>query len=114
MCTNLLSTAGVLDWQDAPTRLRWIRIFTVALPILWGAAYLFIQAPVLMVQIGGVATGIFLLAVVVAVWYLRRTEVDPRLYGGGLFNAVLVISSIAIVLLGVYSALSVFGLTPGA
>jgi hypothetical protein len=86
----------------------------VALPIRWGAAYLFIQAPVLMVQIGGVATGIFLLAVVVAVWYLRRTEVDPRLYGGGLFNAVLVISSIAIVLLGIYSALSVFGLTPGA
>jgi hypothetical protein len=112
MCTNLLSTAGVLDWQDTPTRLRWIRIFTVALPILWGAAYLFIQAPVLMVQIGGVATGIFLLAVVVAVWYLRRTEVDPRLYGNGVFNAVLVISSIAIVLLGVYSALSVFGLTP--
>ena len=50
---------------------------------------------------------------VVAVWYLHRTEVDPRLYGGGLFNAVLIISSIAIVLLGVYSALSVFGLTPG-
>ena len=49
-----------------------------------------------------------------AVWYLRHTEVDPRLYGGGLFNAVLVLSSIAIVLLGVYSALSVLGLTPGA
>jgi hypothetical protein len=113
MCTNLLATVGVLNWQDAPTRLRWIRGFTIALPILWGAAYLFIQAPVLMVQIGGVATGIFLLAVVVAVWYLRRTEVDPRLYGSGLFNTVLIISSIAIVLLGVYSALSVFGLTPG-
>ncbi|MDP8948335.1 MAG: hypothetical protein M3N09_09605 [Actinomycetota bacterium] len=74
---------------------------------------MFIQAPVIMVQIGGVMTGVFLLAVVVAVWYLRNTEVDQRLYGGGLFNAVLVISSIAIVLLGVYTALSVFGLTPG-
>jgi hypothetical protein len=113
MCTNLLATVGFLVWQDSPTRLRYIRIFTVALPILWGAAYLFIQAPVLMVQIGGVATGVFLLAVVVAVWYLRRTEVDRRLYGGSLFNAVLIISSIAIILLGVYSALSVFGLTPG-
>ncbi len=36
MYTNLLATLGVLDWNDAPTRLRWIRIFTVALPILWG------------------------------------------------------------------------------
>ena len=112
MYTNLLATVGVLDWQDTQARLRWIRIFTVALPIVWGAAYLFIQSPVLMVQIGGVATGIFLLAAVAAVWYLRRTEIDPRLYGGTPFNTVLVISSIAIVLLGVYSALSVLGLTP--
>lgn len=112
MYTNLLATVGVLDWQDTTARLRWIRIFTVALPIIWGAAYLFIQSPVLMVQIGGVATGIFLLAAVAAVWYLRNTEIDPRLYGGTPFNVVLVISSIAIVLLGVYSALSVLGLTP--
>ena len=82
----------------------------MALPIICGAAYLFIQSPVLMVQIGGVLTGIFLLAVVVAVWYLRNTEVDRRLYGGGLFNAVLVISSIAIALLGVYTVLSVTGI----
>jgi hypothetical protein len=84
-------------------------VFTVALPIVWGAAFLFIQSPVLMVQIGGVMTGVFLLGAVAAVWYLRRTETDPRIYGGGLFNAVLVISSIAIVLLGVYTALRVFG-----
>ncbi len=114
MCTNLLAIVGVLDWQDAPTRLRWIRIFTVALPIVWGAAYLFIQSPVIMVQIGGVMTGIFLLGAVAAVWYLRSTEIDPRQRGGSLFGTALIVSSIAIVLLGVYSALSVFGLTPGA
>jgi len=110
MYTNFLAVIGVLDWQDSHTRLRWIRIFTVALPVIWAVAYLFIQAPVLMVQIGGVMTGIFLLGVVVVVWYLRRTEIDPRLYGGGLFNAVLVISSIAIGLLGIYTALSVLNL----
>ncbi|MEW6636770.1 MAG: Nramp family divalent metal transporter [Actinomycetota bacterium] len=112
MYTNFFATAGVLDWRDTRRRLRWIRAFTVALPIIWGAAYLFIQAPVLMVQIGGVMTGVFLLAAVVAVWYLRQTEIDPRLYGGRLFNALLVVSSVAIALLGVYSALSVFGLLP--
>jgi len=81
----------------------------VALPIIWGLAYLTIQSPVLMVQIGGVMTGVFLLGTVVAVWYLRKTETDPRIYGGGLFNAALVISSISIILLGLYSALNVFG-----
>jgi Mn2+/Fe2+ NRAMP family transporter len=113
MFTNLLATAGVLDWQDGPTRLRWIRAFTVALPIIWGSAYLFIQSPVVMVQIGGVMTGIFLLAVVVAVWYLRNTEVDPRMRGGNFFNAALIISSLAISLLGVYTVFSVFGFTIG-
>ncbi|RKK06100.1 divalent metal cation transporter [Pseudoroseomonas wenyumeiae] len=106
MYVNLLAELGVLRWQDTAARLRWIRIFTVALPLIWGTAYLFMRSPVLMVQIGGVATGIFLLAVVVAVWHLRRTETDPRLYGSGAFNALLVVSSIAIVLLGVYTGLS--------
>jgi hypothetical protein len=109
MYANFLSVISVIDWQNTESRLRTIRIFTVALPIIWGAAFLFIQSPVLMVQAGGVMTGVFLLGAVIAVWYLRRTETDPRIYGGGLFNAVLVVSSIAIVLLGVYTALSVFG-----
>ncbi|QYJ15914.1 hypothetical protein Rxycam_01744 [Rubrobacter xylanophilus DSM 9941] len=114
MFTNLLATVGLLDWQNTTTRLRCIRAFTVILPIVWGTAYLFIQAPVIMVQIGGVMTGVFLLAVVVCVWYLRRTEIDRRLYGGAAFNALLVVSSIAIALLGVYTILSVFNLLPGA
>jgi Mn2+/Fe2+ NRAMP family transporter len=113
MYTNLLSVVGVLDWQDPITRTRWIRGFTVALPIIWGIAYLFIQSPVIMVQIGGVMTGVFLLGVVVAVWYLRQTEIDPRLYGGGLFNALLIVSSIAIAVLGLYTAASALGLING-
>jgi hypothetical protein len=47
--------------------MRAIRFFTVVLPIIWGAAYLFLRSPVLMVQIGGVMTGVFLLGAVVAV-----------------------------------------------
>lgn len=110
MYVNLLATMGVLDWQDPVARLRWVRVFTVALPIVWAIAYLLIQSPVIMVQIGGVMTGVFLVAVVIAVWYLRRTETDPRLYGGGVFNTLLVVSSVAIGLLGIYTLLTVFGL----
>ncbi|MQA86362.1 MAG: divalent metal cation transporter [Streptosporangiales bacterium] len=109
MYTNLLATLGVLDWQNPGTRLRWIRTFTVVLPIIWAIAYLLIESPVVMVQIGGVMTGIFLLAVVVAVWYLRRTEIDRRLYGGSLFNTLLLISSLAIAVLGIYTIMSTFG-----
>ena len=113
MYTNLLATFGVLDWQDPVARLRWIRIFTVALPLLWAVLYLTIQSPVIMVQIGGVMTGIFLVAVVFAVYYLRRTETDPRLHGGRGFAVALGVSSVAIGLLGVYTLLQVFGVTIG-
>lgn len=114
MYANILATMGVFDWHTEPIkRLQWIRVFTVAMPIIWGAAFLLLQVPVLMVQIGGVVTGIFLVAVVVTVWYLRKTEVDPRLYGGKWFNTALLISSIAIGLLGIYTLLNVFGVSIG-
>lgn len=114
MYANILATMGVFNWHTEPAkRLKWIRVFTVIMPIIWGIAFLLLRVPVLMVQIGGVVTGIFLVAVVIAVWYLRKTEVDPRLYGGGWFNAALMISSVAIGLLGVYTLLSVFGLSIG-
>ncbi|MFC7342740.1 Nramp family divalent metal transporter [Saccharopolyspora griseoalba] len=108
MYTNVLATLGVLDWTDGVARRKWIRGFTVALPALWGLAYLSISSPVVMVQIGGVVTGIFLPAVVVATWYLRNTQVDPELRGGNWFNTVLTISSVAITLLGIYSLFEVF------
>ncbi|MEV0051080.1 Nramp family divalent metal transporter [Saccharopolyspora shandongensis] len=111
MYVNVLAELGVMDWKDARSRQKWIRGFTVALPILWGAAYLFVNSPVVMVQIGGIMTGIFLPAVVIATWYLRNTQVDKRLHGSKAFNTLLVISSIAISLLGVYSLLSVFGVS---
>jgi Mn2+/Fe2+ NRAMP family transporter len=113
MCTNLLAELGVTDWKNARSRQKWIRGFTVALPIVWGAAYLFINSPVVMVQIGGIMTGIFLPAVVVATWYLRNNQVDKRLHGSASFNTLLVISSIAISLLGIYSLLKVFGVSIG-
>ena len=110
MYTNFLAMLGVLDWKDAPTRMRWIRGFTIALPILWGSSSLLLQQPVLMIQIGGVMTGIFLLAVLAATWYLRSEETDRRVYGGRAFNAVLIVSTIAIALLGVYTIVSTTGI----
>ncbi|MFO7303778.1 MAG: Nramp family divalent metal transporter [Acidobacteriota bacterium] len=110
MYANWMSMAGVFDWRDRPTRIRWVRGFGIVLPIVWGTASLVMRQPVLMVQIGGVMTGIFLLAVLVATWYLRRTEIDRRLYGGTFATLLLVLSTIAIGILGAYTALSTLGL----
>jgi Mn2+/Fe2+ NRAMP family transporter len=109
MYANALSCAGLFDWTNTRARERWIRGFTVALPIIWGIAYLYVQSPVIMILIGGVSGGIFLLAAVVAVWYLRGTEIDSRIKASTLFTRALVVSSVAIALLGVYSVLNALG-----
>ena len=113
MYTNFLSVAGVLDWKNYDSRMRWQRLFIVALPIIWGFSSLYFKSPVLMVQIGGVMTGVFLVAVVVAAWYLRQTDTDPELRGGSAFNLLLIVSTIAIGLLGVYTVLQQFGISIG-
>jgi Mn2+/Fe2+ NRAMP family transporter len=110
MYTNFLATVGVLDWRRSTTRLAWIRGFTVALPIIWGLSSLYFKSPVLMVQIGGVMTGVFLLGVLAAMWYLRARETDRRVYGSAAFTVVLVISTIAIGVLAVYTVTSTLGI----
>ncbi|GAA4617373.1 Nramp family divalent metal transporter [Saccharopolyspora hordei] len=108
--TNTLGILGVLDWKNPEVRKRTIRILTYCLPPLWAASYLFVQSPVLMVQIGGFGGGVFLVAVVIAVWYLRAHEPDKHLRPHPLVTAALILSSLAIAALGVYSALEVFGI----
>ncbi|MFC7404383.1 Nramp family divalent metal transporter [Georgenia alba] len=107
--TDLMSNARLIDWTDRASRETWFKVFTVALPVAWGASYLFIRLPVVMVQITGIVSGCFLLATMVAIWMLRRST--PRhLRGGAAFTVALVVSSLAIALIGAYTIASAFGL----
>ncbi|MHB0870378.1 MAG: Nramp family divalent metal transporter [Chloroflexota bacterium] len=110
MYTNFFATIGVLDWRNPTQRMRWLKAWTIALPIIWALSSLYFKSPVLMVQIGGIMTAVFLVGVVVAVWYLRTKETDRELYGRSPFNLLLIISSIAIGFLGIYSLVSTLGI----
>jgi Mn2+/Fe2+ NRAMP family transporter len=106
---NALSILGVFDWRDSRRRNRWMRVFIVALPTMWLLTFLWISSPFVMILIGGIAGGIFLAAVAIAAWYLRYTAVDPELRGGRFSTIALGVSGVAILLLGLYSALSAAG-----
>ncbi|EFL27819.1 conserved hypothetical protein [Streptomyces himastatinicus ATCC 53653] len=112
--TNTLGLLGVIDWHDMRIRTRTIRILTCCLPPVWMGIFLWVQSPVLMVQIGGIGGGIFLLAVVVAVWRLRYTGVPTRFRGSHWLTAALVLSSVATFFLGIYGVLDALELTPGS
>ncbi len=107
--TNTLGLLGVVDWHDMRSRTRTIRILTCCLPPVWMCIFLWIQSPVLMVQIGGIGGGVFLLAVVVAVWRLRYTGVPKRFRNNPGLTAALVVSSLAILGVGVYGILETLG-----
>jgi Mn2+/Fe2+ NRAMP family transporter len=109
---NTLGLLGVIDWHDPAQRQKTIRTLVIVLPPIWAVSFLFVQSPLLLVQIGGIAGGIFLLAVVVATWHLRR-DVPERFRANTTVTVMLVLSSIAISALGLYTIAQVFGIEIG-
>lgn len=102
---------GVLKWidfGDLRVRLRTIRILAVVFPVLWTIAFLVVKLPVLMVTIGGIATFIMLLIIVIAGIYFRFGIKDQVLSPGRFYNMALIISCIAIVLVAVYGIVRLF------
>ncbi|MFU8946465.1 Nramp family divalent metal transporter [Mycetocola zhadangensis] len=99
--TNTLAVFGAFRWDDPKARNRWIRSFMVGLPIVWGAFALAIKAPLAMVLIAGVINAFWLMAIVIAVVYLHRTQTDPRLRDGKGFTIYFVLSAIAVFGVGV-------------
>jgi hypothetical protein len=102
---------GVLNWidfSDVRVRLRTIRIVAIVFPLLWTIAFLLIKLPVLMVTIGGIATFMMLLIIVIAGLYFRFNAKTVELSPGKLYNIILVISCISIVLVAVYGIMKLF------
>lgn len=102
---------GVLKWidfSDMKVRLRTIRWLAVIFPMLWTIAFLLIKLPVLMVTIGGIATFIMLLIIVIAGFHFRFRSGDQLVSPGKFYNLALLISCLAIVLVGVYGVVKLF------
>lgn len=106
---NNLSVFHAFNWKDLKVRNRLIRIFTLIMPIIWSATFLGLESPLILVMIGGIASAIFLLAVLIACWYLRTKFVEKRFKNSTLINVMLVLSSLAIVLLFSRSVLQLVG-----
>lgn len=98
---NTLAIFGAFDWRDVKRRNLWLKALVVILPITWVIFYLFIQSPFLMIVIAGIGNAIFLMAVVVATWYLRAKQIDKRVADGTWFTVWLAISSVAVFAVGV-------------
>jgi manganese transport protein len=102
---------GVLKWIDFSNlrvRLRTIRVLAIVFPVLWTMAFLLIKLPVLMVTIGGIATFIMLIIIVVAGVYFRFSSKIQVISPGIFYNMALVISCLSIIFVGLYGILKLF------
>ncbi|HDS06399.1 MAG TPA: divalent metal cation transporter [Bacteroides sp.] len=106
--SDLFGVVKWIDFSNLRVRLRTIRILAVVFPLLWTIAFLLVKLPVLMVTIGGIATFIMLVIVVVAGFYFRFGTREQLLRPGRFYNVALVVSCIAIILVGVYGVVRLF------
>lgn len=111
---NTLGILGVMNWKDSGSRLRVLRVLSLLLPALWAVSYFFVQEPVAMVMIGGISDGLLLVGMVVAAWAFRRRAVPKRFRQGIGWTPALVVSSVAIGLVGIVNILEIFGWLPEA
>ena len=106
--SDLFGVVKWIDFNNLRIRMRTIRILAIVFPVLWTIAFLAIRLPVLMVTIGGIATFIMLIIVVIAGAWFRFGSKDPVLPPGKFYNVALIICCLAIVMVGVYGLVKLF------
>ncbi len=98
-CVNVL---GLVRFKDSAQRLRWIRGFVIAFPVLYSIAYLITAKPVLLVLIGAIFQASTLPFIAFAAIYLRYRRTDARLRPGLISDHLLWLAYFGVVLVGVY------------
>ncbi|WP_072042011.1 Nramp family divalent metal transporter [Nigerium massiliense] len=100
---NTLSVFGAFDWTDKPVRDRWMRVIMIVLPLSWAILGTVVRSPLQLVIIAGILNAVFLMGLAISTLYLQRAETDPAVRDGMGFQAILIVSAIAIFAVGVYS-----------
>jgi Mn2+/Fe2+ NRAMP family transporter len=102
---------GVLKWIDfgnLKVRMRTIRILAVVFPVLWTIAFLVVKLPVLMVTIGGIATFVMLIIVVIAGAWFRFGPGEKVLPPGKFYKFALILCCLSILAVGIYGVVQLF------
>lgn len=106
MFTDAFAQLGLLRYEDHRARKRWIAALAWIFPTTWTALYLSVQAPLIMVTLGGVALAVLLLIVALAAFQFRYRRLPTELHPPRMYDILLWLSIVAIVGVGLRAALS--------
>ena len=107
LLSDMFGQFGWIDFWNLDQRKRVVSRLAWILPMIWAAAYLFIELPVLMVLSGGVVGSVLLFLVVFAAWHFkyRRSQV---ISSGPVYNIAFWASVVCIIATGIYGLMKVF------
>lgn len=105
---NTLAVFGVFDWEDQAKRVRWMRIIMFVLPITWGVLGTIVSSPLALVILAGVFNAVYLMGIAAATLYLSRQQTDARVKDGPAFLVWLLISAVAVTVVGVIGLIDLF------
>lgn len=105
---NTLAVFGAFDWHNQHQRDRWMRVIMVILPIVWGLLGTIVSSPLALVILAGILNAIYLMGVAVSTLYLTHAQTDPRTKDGTGFLIMLVISALAVFLVGIVGLVNLF------
>lgn len=105
---NALAVFGAFDWHDQKQRDRWLRVIMVVLPIVWGVLGTVVSSPLALVVLAGILNAVYLMGVAVATLYLSRAQTDPRVKDGPAFLVLLLVSAVAVFLVGIVGLVDAF------
>jgi len=106
MFTDAFAQCGVMDFSNVRQRERWFKVLAWFFPASWSVLFLAVRAPVFMVMAGALSITVLLLLVVYAAYVFRYKRLDKNLRPGRLYDLLLWISFIAIIAVGVRSAVT--------
>ncbi|MCU0341809.1 MAG: Nramp family divalent metal transporter [Spirosomaceae bacterium] len=99
---------GWVQFDTAVAQKRVIGLLSWIFPLVWCVLFLFIQLPVLMVILGGIATSVLLLVVLWAALVFRYRELPPALAPSRAYNVFFWLSIMAILGVSVYGVWQIF------
>jgi Mn2+/Fe2+ NRAMP family transporter len=106
--SDLFGQLGWIDFFNYKMRKKTIAIAAWVFPALWIIALLIVKSPVIMVTAGGIVTFFLLLIIVYAGLFFRYKQKQYGLESSKFYDIALMVSCIAIFMVGFYGVFSLF------
>ena len=108
MYSDIFGQLAWIDFSDVTRRRAVIAVLSWVFPTAWALIYLYMKLPVAMILFGGAVGSVMLFLIVFAAIHIRYGRLQILPSGGRLYDVAFWVSTISILLVGVYGVSGLF------